>query len=445
MFDTGNIIDGKYRVDGLCSDSGGMGAILFVTPVDAKIEDRIVLKYCREESDECLRRFKREVRLLRELEGNSRVVQVVDFNLDYDPPYLVMKYYEIGDLSNLSAVIQKDYEVQEKIFTELIECIAELHARDKFHRDIKPQNFLLDADHVIVSDFGLSMEVGSSTGFTRNSVYWGTPGYLPPEFQHGGFKHADAAGDIFMLGKTMYALITDRDPIYLVDDNIPSPIFHIIERCCALDKARRYQSLAQLKQSLTAAYDVLLHRTGGLGETRQLLTSILDRLEQERKYHSSEVIQFIEKLSLLETPDKIRMCFEVKTELFNVLKQEPLVDHLEIFLSVYQKMVESDDYGWSYAETIADNMKILFVGEHVPYKIKAKVLELAIDAAYRMNRFAAMDTCRNMITKITDEKLALAVTDVLFQNAHTFITNIEPSECQSDAVRHAIRRLGESE
>lgn len=79
MFNTGDIIDGEYVVDGVCSSSGGMGAILFVTPRTKKLASRrVVLKYCRETEDEYLRRFRREARLLLEFSGNSRVAQILD-------------------------------------------------------------------------------------------------------------------------------------------------------------------------------------------------------------------------------------------------------------------------------------------------------------------------------------------------------------------------------
>ncbi len=435
MFDSGDIIDHKYYVNGLCSDEGGMGTLLFVTYRNGEENDeQLVLKYCKESEEEYIKRFKREVRLLSGFDGNSKIIQLIDFNINYDPPYFVMKYYPRGDLFSLSSDIRNDYELQEKKFNEMIQCIGELHAHDIFHRDIKPQNFLLDTDNIIVTDFGLSMEVESETAFTRSSMYWGTHGYIPPEFQRGGFKNADAAGDIFMLGKSFYALITSRDPVYLVDDDVPPPVFHIIERCCALDKSARYQTLSELRQSLKMAYDVLLKRAGGVGEIRQLLTAIMDRLEQEKKYRSKDVINFIEKFALLNSSDKIKLCFELKRRIFRVIRQKPIVDHLESFLDSYRELVESNDYSWSYAETIALNMKVLFYGDDVPNRIKSKALELAIDAAYRMNRFAAMDTCTEMITKITDEELGLAVSDVLLRAGHTFIANIEPSECENEII-----------
>lgn len=442
MFIAGEVVDEKYLVEGMCNDSGGMGALLFVKDITDDQENQLVLKYCREIAEEPVKRFKREVRLLAEYEGNSKVVQLVDFNVENEPPYFVMRFYEKGDLTNIIDAISDDAEEQERIFVEMIECVSELHARDQYHRDIKPQNFLISDDGIHVSDFGLSMEIDSGTGFTRSTMYWGTPGYIPPEFlRPGGFKNADASGDVFMLGKSFYVLLTKRDPMYLLADDVAPSVFHVIERACSINKEHRYQSLSELKQSLAMAYDVILHRGGGLGETQQLLSAINDKLEQEQKYSSAQVVEFIEKLVLLERSDKIRMCFEVDRRFFAALRQPPVVDHMPEFLGAYQQMVESEDYGWSYAETIAKNMKTLFLGEDVPNKQKATALELAIDAAYRMHRFAAMDTCREMITGVTGEELGIEVASVLLRNKHAFIETIEPSECKSEQIRSAINAL----
>lgn len=440
MYDVGDKIGKRYQIQGTCNDSGGMGELLFVSDTLGEYSEQLVLKYCREIGEEQITRFRREVRLLSEYKGNEKVVQLYDFNLDHEPPYFVMKFYKNGDLTRIVKKLSENPRQQEKIFLSMIDCIAELHSRNQYHRDINPQNFLIDDEGtVLVSDFGLSMEVESGTGLTRSSMYWGTHGYLPPEFlNHGGFKNADAMGDIFMLGKSYYVLLTGRDPMYLFPDKIEPPLFHVIERACAVNKKNRYQSLSELKQSLVIAYDVILHRGGGLGETQQLLSAINDRLEQEQRYKSSEIVDFIERLSLLDLQDKIRICYEINKAFYFALRQSPVVDRLSEFLDVYKEMVENENYSWPYAETIASNMQVLFEGKEVPNKQKSFALELAIDAAYRMNRFAAMAICRSMITSVMDDILGLEVASVILKNRHTFIKIIEPSECKSIPIRNAL-------
>jgi serine/threonine protein kinase len=213
----GSVVDGRYRVTGLCSDAGDMGSILHVEPIFARPTRRLVLKFCKVLEAELVARFRREIRLLSEFAGDPRVVEVLDKNLNHDPPYFVMPFYEHGDLTVLSRKISADHAIQERLFLAMIECVEALHARNVYHRDIKPQNFLIDGSSIRISDLGLSTEVGSDTAMTRSSVFWGTHGFMPPEFiEDRGFKNASAAADIFMLGKSIYALLTGRDPTYLI-------------------------------------------------------------------------------------------------------------------------------------------------------------------------------------------------------------------------------------
>ena len=441
MYKSGDIINKKYLVQGVCSDSGGMGTVLFVSRVGKTEEEQIVLKYCKMTDEESINRFRREVRLLKEFKGNTRVVQILASNLKHDPPYFVMKYYSEGDLTPLSDRLSQDCELQEEIFSEMIDCIAELHSKNQFHRDIKPQNFLLENGRVVASDFGLSTEIGSQTAFTRSSTWWGTQGYVPPEFLLGEFKTADAAGDVFMLGKTFYALLTKRDPTYIVNDNIPDPLFHLIERCCALEKKRRYQTLAELKQNLTSVYDVLLKRAGSLGNARQLLSTIQDRLAKDHKYKSAEIKAFVDSLAILDDNDQIRLCKEMRSSFFRVIRQDTVIECLDDFLKAYRKMVHRTDYPWEFAETIADNMEIIFEGESVPNPMKGLALELAIYAAAQMNRYAAMRTCKSMVTSVKDEQLGLIVADVVRANSNNFVATIEPSACESEIIRAAVSQI----
>jgi len=441
LYDIDDIVDDSYRVTGICSDQGGMGVILHVEALHDVPAFPIVMKYCRETEEESLKRFRREVRLLSTFKGNSKVVQIHGKNLKHDPPYFVMRFYPDGDLLAHVKSIRNTLEIQEVKILQMIECVQQLHDRDEFHRDIKPQNFLVDGDDIIVSDFGLTTEIGSETAFTRSSAFWGTHGYIPPEFLTGGFKHADAPGDIFMIGKTIYTLLTGRDPLYLVGDNIPSPIFHVIERCCAITKEKRYQTLAELKQSIVAAYDVLLGRAGSLGQVKQLLSSIIDRLEQKGKYRSKDILVFIEQLSLLDESDQIQVCHEIPKRMFGVLGQSPVSGGLDSFLAVYEKLVEGQDYSWSYAETIALNMKKLFLSPDASLRQKAKALELGINAAEYMNRFAAMDTCRALISSVTDDELGLQISTVIVNHRDGFVGSIEPSECNCDTIRNALRHI----
>ena len=438
-FETNEIIDNRFVVDGLCSDSGGMGQILFVTDNTGEFEGKLVLKYCLEEDEEYIKRFRREVRLIEGFAGNSKVIETLYSNTQYDPPYFIMKYYEDGDLTTIIDDISNSPEKQEVIFNKMIDCISELHSDNVYHRDIKPQNFLIDRDNIVVADFGLGMEPNSTSRFTSSSMFWGTQGYLPPEFQNGGFKHADETGDIFMLGKSFYVLLTKQNPTYLMDEEIHPSIFYIIERACELDKKRRYQSLSEMKQALQLAFDVILNRGGQLGEANQLISTIEDRLEKENKYNSSQVIEFIEKLALVDKEDQIRICLDLKKPFISILTQEKLLPYVSSFLKIYSDMVESEQYSWAFAEDIATYMKKIFSSEEAEAKVRVKALEIAIDAAYRMNRFAAMDTCSSMISSVKDNDFGVHVVAIMQRNNYSFINDIEASQCNCDSIINYLK------
>lgn len=442
MYEAGDVIDDRYVVRGICSEAGGMGSLLFVERIGSTRRSRRVLKFCKQTSEEALLRFKREVRLMKEFKGNSRVMQVVDSNLDHDPPYFVMRHYKDGDLTGLVSSLQDDLEQQERVFNAMIDCIAELHAMDVFHRDIKPQNFLVDEGDVVVSDFGLSTEIDSSTMFTRSTMGWGTPGYLPPEFSmKGGFKNADASSDVFMLGKTFYYLLTGRDPTYLLTDDIAKPLMVVIERCCVAHKPGRYQNLASLRQSLTSAYDVVLKRVVGSALAVRTLRSIVDRLKTSGKYRSHEVNTFIDELAMLEGEDRNQLCRDIAPEVFTVLAQESVKARHARFLTAYREMVNGGNFGWSFAETIAKNMQVFFDNEEVSAADRAEALRIAIIGAQAQHRFAAMDTCRTMIRSVVDDELAQHVHDVIIEFRETFVTDIEESSVRAGAIRSALASL----
>lgn len=420
-----------------------MGTLLKVDDTQGILGGELLLKYCHETEERFRGRFRREIRLLAEFRDNSRVVRVLDYNVDHDPPYFVMPYYKDGDISRYAGAFGTDYARLEALFNLMIDCIAELHAQHTLHRDIKPQNFLRDGNALLVSDFGLGTELDSETEFTKSMEAWGTHGYLPPEcYKRGGFKNADERCDIFMLGKTFYVMAAGREPAYLVPDGIPDALFAVIERCCAQNQDSRYDTLAALRQSMTAAFDIILNRVHGPGKAGQILALIQDRLKKEGKYDSQQVILFIEQLGMQEKDDRIQICFDMRTPFFQAVRQGRCIPHLPTLVNVYRQMAEDGRYSFEFAETIASNMKAVFDGSEVPDATKVDALEVAIISAVRQNRFAAMDTCVAMIRSVTGDGLAVRVRDLLLRyKDEYFIANIEPTTCRNDSIRQALRDI----
>lgn len=128
-----------------------------------------------------------------------------------------------------------------------------------------------------------------------------------------------------------------------------------------------------------------------------------------------------------------------------VCEDRSLVRHLEQFLKVYGDMLIEKKRGilaFSYAESVADEMKIIFDSGQTPSEVKAKALEYAIDMSVACNRFAAMDTCTIMIKSVTHEGLGMLVGELINKFAsESFIFNIEPSACASQAIRKQLQKI----
>ncbi|MGJ0344278.1 protein kinase [Aliarcobacter cryaerophilus] len=437
-FNIDDKIDNRFQVEGVCSNQGGMGEILYVKDNYGIFTERIVLKYCKSDVPELLERFRKEVKILEQFNGNKKVLNSLYSNIDSEPPYFIMKHYVQGDLTNIIELVKNDKELQEKTFLSMIDCIKELHEKGIFHRDIKPQNFLLDGENILVSDLGLGIKTDSiSTRLTRTNMYAGSQGYIPPEFMEGGFKYADERGDIFMLGKSFYTLLSQRDPSTMYDKNINPIIFQILEKACHFNKDKRYDNLEQLSQAIKMAYDIILGRNiSAFTEVKNILNNIKDN-----NFNAENIDVFFQKLLLISKEQQKSICLDLDTNFFIKIINFDIDPHLENFFRIYTDMVEESDYNFSFAETITNNMKIIFDAENITFRNKAISLDLAIRSAYLMNRFAAMDKCKNMITSVLNNELGLYISAIIMKNSNTFISDIEASDCQCDFIINSISAI----
>lgn len=447
MISKGQVVDGRFLVTDICSEAGGMGSILHVvdkTNVNGKPK---VLKYCKDSSQASLQRFQREVRLMHSFNGSDHVMTVHHFNVEYEPPYFVMDFYGRGDLFNLAGQIQSDIACQEWTFLAMLDCIEVLHNKGVFHRDIKPQNFLFNGEKLVVSDFGLSTQVDSLTQFTKSTEYGGTLSYLPPEFLNGGFKHADALGDIFMLGKSFYTLLTGMDPILLQLEHsqIPRQLRPIIDRCCRPLKDQRYQSIEALRVSLRHAYDAINGRETGRPTAYALWTTIETHYSSTNSFSDASAKQLIDELQTLDDEDAKQIGFKLSYEFFGFAAIQLQEDYLAALLKGYRTMVDSGDYQWSFAETIARNMETVFYSAHAGLANRTEALRIAIIGAVNMNRYAAMNTCMAMVTSIADDELAAHVHDLIIEFADTFIAGTDQAECKSIAIRNVLYEVNSPE
>jgi serine/threonine-protein kinase len=207
----GELIVDRYELEELVG-SGGMSSVYRAH--DSLLERHVALKVMHEQllsEGDHVERFRREARLAAQL-SHPNIVTVIDRGEQQGRQFIVFEYVE-GE--NLKALIEREAPLSERDAIELALQIADglafAHAHGLVHRDVKPQNVLLNDDgRAKVTDFGIARSVDVHRGLTQTGTVMGTSDYISPEQARGG--RVDASSDIYSLGAVLYELLTGEVP-----------------------------------------------------------------------------------------------------------------------------------------------------------------------------------------------------------------------------------------
>jgi serine/threonine-protein kinase len=221
MLEVGQIIDGKYRVEGLLGQ-GGMGAVY--AGLHLHIDSRVAIKVLLPEvtqSPEGNARFEREVRATGRI-GNEHILRVYDVGtLPDGSRYMVSELLEGETMASRLKHGALTARTAAELTVQLLDGLAAAHAAGIVHRDLKPDNIFLlpqkrgQADFVKIIDFGVSKfqtEDPQSMSMTTTGAVIGTPYYLSPE-QARGQKDIDARSDLYTVGVIMYQAVAGQVPV----------------------------------------------------------------------------------------------------------------------------------------------------------------------------------------------------------------------------------------
>ena len=263
----GTVLSGRYRIDGVVG-VGGMGIVYRAH--DLHLDVPIALKVLRPEhgSDErFLERFRRELILARQV-SHRNVVRIHDLGRDGALHFLTMDLVEgrsLRDLLEEGGALPLARAVH--LVKQLARALAGAAAQGVVHRDLKPDNILIDAsDNLFVTDFGIARSL-SGSGLTRTGMVVGTPSYLSPE-QAGG-DEVDTRSDLYTLGLIFHEMLTDRLPFRGGSDSevvaqriaatpsldalagkVGPSVVAVLGRLLERDRERRYQSAPELLADL---------------------------------------------------------------------------------------------------------------------------------------------------------------------------------------------------
>jgi len=265
---TGASLAGRYQVIEEIGH-GGMGRVYKV--FDTDIKEKIALKLLRPEvvlDKEMVERFSNELKLARKI-SHRNVCRMFDLGKAEGTTFITMEFVAGEDLKKL---IRKTGQLGAgravSIAKQVSEGLAEAHHLGVVHRDLKPQNIMVDEDGgARIMDFGIARSLRGK-GITGAGVMIGTPEYMSPEQVEG--KEVDQRSDIYSLGVILYEMLTGRAPFEGdtpftigvkhkseiprdprdLNTQIPEDLGRLVLKCLEKDRAKRYQSAEELHADL---------------------------------------------------------------------------------------------------------------------------------------------------------------------------------------------------
>ena len=294
----GTKLSGRYRLEAKLG-SGGMSTVYLARDetLDRPVAVKVMHREMSEQADQ-LERFRQEARAVAKI-SHPNVVSVIDAGEDGGHPYIVFEYVEGETLKQRIARIGA-LDIQEAIAyaIEIARGLSIAHARNLVHRDIKPQNVLIDVEgRAKLTDFGISRQL-EQDGMTATGRVLGTTDYVAPEQAMG--QAVDPRSDVYSLGVVLYEMLIGQVPFHAdsqvgvamkhVNEDLPdvqrrrpevsAAVALVVERATAKEPAERYQDVGEMIDDLETALEVEAARAG---TTTGEATSVLDALPPPKR------------------------------------------------------------------------------------------------------------------------------------------------------------------
>jgi serine/threonine-protein kinase len=294
----GTTLNGRYRLEDRIG-SGGMSTVYCAT--DQTLQRKVAIKLMNREiatdSDQ-LERFRREARAVAQL-SHPHIVGVIDYGEDDGRPYIVFEYVE-GETLKERIRRSGRLPITEAVAyaIEIARALGTAHARHIVHRDVKPQNVLIDEEgSAKVTDFGIARTLDEE-GLTADGRVLGTTDYVSPEQALG--HQVTGQSDLYSLGIVLYEMLTGEVPfkgenqvavamkhvreqlpdVQFKRPEISAALSQVVDTATAKRVEDRYADDAELIADLE---DVLAIETARAGSATGEVTSVLKTLPSQTR------------------------------------------------------------------------------------------------------------------------------------------------------------------
>lgn len=275
----GRVIASRYELERPLA-RGGMGSVWVARHL--QLESTVAIKFIEPQLShlsEARGRFEREAKVAAQLQGPN-LVQIHDYGVEDDTPYMVMEYLQGEDLcARMNREKQLSLAATADIVSQVVKVLQRAHEAGIVHRDLKPGNIFLvrgeeDDEIVKVLDFGLAKipRSPSSDDMTKSGMLLGSPRYMSPE-QARGMKNIDHRSDLWSLAVIAFRAVTGELPfpgdeigdvlVKICAERAPTPsaidptlspaIDLFFERAFKHDPMARFQSARELARAFISA------------------------------------------------------------------------------------------------------------------------------------------------------------------------------------------------
>jgi serine/threonine protein kinase len=329
---------------------GGSGVVHLA--YQKELKRFVALKLLRHDDDETAQRFVHEAQLAARLR-HPNIVAVYEIGKHLNVSYIALEYIEGVSLDQRGRLpMRKSCQ----ILRDVAGALQAAHERGVIHRDIKPQNILLDRnDRPYVTDFGLAREVSAARDMTEKGIVVGTPSYMSVE-QAVGERNLDGRSDVASLGSVFYELLTARQPYrgatqveiaLAVINQVPLPPRHLLpdvpaslEAICLKAMAKRREDRYPTARAFAEDLQRYLEGEPVLAKPTGRVVATVRRLSKSRK---SSLILGVSASALLLAGTAflvLRRESRIRSELMEAQSLEHAA-RLEEALAIYERIPDA--------------------------------------------------------------------------------------------------------